>query len=278
MNISDIFPSVFSKKTLIEKLPILKSEKFIPQSFNLEDFLKSPHFDKHFDTAIIKGKTDQIERFVNGKFTFIELGFSLLNHSWISHYSALEIHQLANKDTTDLFITQELTRKEYNSLNKISQDAVDAAFGKSQRTLNQIFKFKNHRYYLLKTKFSNRLGVINLIYNNVEISVTNIERTLIDCVVRPAYSGDVNTIIEVFSNARGKLDVTKMYDYLVQLDYIYPYHQAIGFLLEHTGYSAKDWSLFDLKPKHINFYLTYNIKNKYLNRRWMVYIPEDLVR
>ena len=104
--------------------------------------------------------------------------------------------------------------------------------------------------------------------------VSDLEKTLIDCVVRPSYSGGIHTIINAFVMAREKLNTFKMLTYLQKLSFVYPYHQAIGFYLEHCGFETKDWEIFDGIVKQNKFYLDYNIVDKYLNRRWNIYIPE----
>jgi len=267
-------PSVFSKQQLIEEIISLKEKKVVPKDTNPDELINLLEINKLLEKIELRGYTEKVVRFASGSYTSIELALSLLSSSWISHHSALDTHELLSKCSNKIFVTQEQSQK-VSTKSILKQEDVDNAFKKEQRPLNQIFKFKNQEYCLLKGKYSNRLGVIEMRYKKKDIFVTDIERTLIDCVVRPAYSGDVNTIIEAFCSARGKVDVVKMFNYLNQLNYIYPYHQSIGFFLEYTGYSANDWSLFDTLPKRINFYLDYNIKNKYLNRRWLVYIPDQ---
>jgi hypothetical protein len=267
-------PSVFSKQQLIDEIISLKEKKVVPKGTNTDELINLLVINKLLEKIELRGITEKPVRFASGTYTSIELAFSLLSRSWISHHSALDTHELVSKCSNKIFVTQEQSQK-VSTKSILKQEDVDNAFKKEQRSLNQIFKFKNQEYYLLKGKYSNRLGVIEMSYKNKDVFVTDIERTLIDCVVRPAYSGEVKTIIEAFSSARGKVDVAKMFNYLNQLNYIYPYHQSIGFFLEYTGYSAKDWSLFDRLPKSINFYLDYNNTNKYLNRRWLVYIPDQ---
>ncbi|MBK9319187.1 MAG: hypothetical protein IPM91_10410 [Bacteroidetes bacterium] len=89
---------------------------------------------------------------------------------------------------------------------------------------------------------------------------TDLERTLIDIAIRPSYSGGVTEVLRAYELAKEKADIQKLRNYLTQMDFIYPYHQVIGFYLEKAGYSDQIQHLFASDNKY-KFYLTYSIKN-----------------
>ena len=66
---------------------------------------------------------------------------------------------------------------------------------------------------------------------------------------------------------------------LKKLNYIYPYHQAIGFYLEKAGYKKSLINLLqDFEIKY-DFYLTYQIKDKEslkYSPKWRLYFPKDI--
>jgi hypothetical protein len=58
------------------------------------------------------------------------------------------------------------------------------------------------------------------------------------------------------------------------MNYIYPYHQAIGFLMERAGYKE-----IRLKPLRsikmdFDFYLVHGMKNPQYNKKWRLFIPQ----
>lgn len=265
-------PNVFSFLQLTDELLVLKAKKLVPAGIKVTNFMDFLLEEKLVQYIILKNKWNQIERFCLSPFTKFELALSLLSKSYLTHYSALEIHGLTKTKTKQIFVTQELTPKSQNS-SILKQIAVDAAFKKKQRPLNQIYKYRTTEFCLLNGKYSNRLGVAEKRIDEKNLLVTDLERTLIDAVVRPAYSGGIKTIMEAFKKARNHLDASKLQNYLQQLNFIYPYHQAIGFYMESTGYRKEDWELFLKMPQTINFYLDYNMQEKVLLEKWKLYIP-----
>jgi len=80
----------------------------------------------------------------------------------------------------------------------------------------------------------NRLGVIDYDLDGIMIRITGLERTLVDAVVRPDYSGGIEEVLKAFTAVKGEISVNKMLAILKKMDYMYPYHQALGFYLETT--------------------------------------------
>ncbi len=109
-----------------------------------------------------------------------------------------------------------------------------------------------------------------------QIKVTDLERTLIDITVRPAYSGGVVEVLNAYKLAKGKVLVDKLVKMLKKLDYIYPYHQAIGFYLERAGYNESTVSLLRKFEMNYDFYLAHQMKEKSYSQEWRIYFPKGL--
>lgn len=64
-----------------------------------------------------------------------------------------------------------------------------------------------------------------------KIQCSDLEKTLVDCLFKPAYAGGVTEIVKAIHKSKDKIDYNKLYDYAVQFK-----SQAIikrlGFLLE----------------------------------------------
>tara|TARA_R110000868_G_scaffold240864_2_gene495457 strand:+ start:373 stop:1260 length:888 start_codon:yes stop_codon:yes gene_type:complete len=202
-----------------------------------------------------------------------EVGLTVKKEGYLSNYSAMQIHQLTLQIPKTIYISEDKTSSNEHSGNIIlEQSSVDKAFSKPQRIATESYKseYDGFKYVYLqrKHKFS-KIGVIQI--NG--LAVTDLERTLIDIAVRPAYSGGAFQILEAYKNSRDKVNPSKISNYLDQLDYIYPYHQLVGFYLDLAGFGEEELKQFLDKKSNINFYQTYNLSNKKLNTKWGIYYP-----
>jgi hypothetical protein len=157
------------------------------------------------------------------------------------------------------------------------QDAIDNAFRVPQRQSKYVFTVGAINCVVLNGKHSGRLGVSQIVAPTGEfVDVTDPERTLVAIAVRPTYSGGVATVLEVYRSARNHVSVEKLLTTLKTLDYIYPYHRAVGFYLERAGYSHGDQRLLADLGIHLNFYLEHGLDNPAFDPKWRVFYPRSL--
>jgi predicted transcriptional regulator of viral defense system len=183
---------------------------------------------------------------------------------------------LTNQIPKNIYLNFEQSKKKKPSNIYLHQKNIDFAFNRKPRTTNQVTVFDNYRVYLLNGMHTGNYGVIEKQNeSNKTIYFTDLERTLVDIIVRPFYSGGIFEIAEAYKRAKGKLDIEYFVKTYKDLGYIYPYHQAIGFLMEKSGvYNPKDYEAFLRMPITNDFYLTHNIKNKEHSKKWRLFYPE----
>ena len=201
---------------------------------------------------------------------------TIKKNGYLSYLTALVIHELTLQIPKTLYISEEI-HDTYLTKNILNQESIDRVFSKEQRTTTNIYKdeISNERYVLIEKKINTKnIGIIDDISLNYPTS--NIERTLIDCVVRPQYSGGIFSVLEAFRKAIGILDLKKLDSYLDDLNYTYPYHQLVGFYLDRAGYNESDLQPFLNKVSNFKFYMTYNLSNKKLDSKWNIYYPEGI--
>ena len=127
-------------------------------------------------------------------------------------------------------------------------------------------------------KHTGELGVTTMAgEGSSPLRVTDLERTLIDIAVRPTYSGGVEEVLNAYRRTNGKASTKRLAKMLSRLDYVYPYHQAIGFYLERSGvYGEATIKVFAKMPMEFDFYLTHQMNEVRHCDRWRVNYPSSL--
>ena len=107
----------------------------------------------------------------------------------------------------------------------------------------------------------------------IQVRLTNLERTLIDITVRPVYAGGVFEVAKAFELAKEQVSVNKLVAMLNKLDFAYPYHQAIGYYLERAAYKASQLDLIRRLPIQHDFYLAHDMGETRYENSWRLHIP-----
>lgn len=108
------------------------------------------------------------------------------------------------------------------------------------------------------------------------LPATKLERTLIDAAVRPHYSGGVHEVLTVYEAAKGRASTNVLMATLKRLDFVYPYHQVIGFYMQRAGYPSASLKLLKKPGFEWKFYLTHGMKKKRFDSVWRLFVPQDL--
>ena len=214
-----------------------------------------------------------------------EIALSLKSKSFLSHYSALYVHDLTINNPKEIYINTEQTLKPRNEANsKLTQGKIDFAFSKPMRKTKNTFLFRYngimYTVFLLNSKNTRNTGIIKkkAFEFSKAINVTNLERTLIDVTVRPNYSGGSSEILEAYKSASLLIDFNRMKLYLKKFDYIYPYEKAILLYIKYIGNSDLLEKLYKAWYKRIddnlNFYLDYQIADSKLDTNLNIYYPK----
>lgn len=209
-------------------------------------------------------------RFTSTKSTVFNLALSLANKSYFSHYTAAFLLGLTNQVPKIIYLTSEQSQKNRKTNIKLNQKDIDSAFKKPQRKSGVVAIYEDYSIVFHNGMFTNKSGV----FTKDELSFTNIERTLIDITVRPEYAGGVSRVLEIYENSIGKISINKLKATLDKLNFIYPYHQSIGFYLEKAGLDEKRLSNFLSYEKVNNFYLTYEMDQMDYNEKWKIFYPK----
>ncbi len=216
-------------------------------------------------------------RYTWGDVPIYEVISSIKPDAYFSHYSAVYIHNLTDQIPKTIYLNSEQSPKPASS-GQLAQDGIDRAFKNATRTTNNLAKYKGHSIYLLNGKHTHQLGATDLTGpDGSKVRVTDLERTLIDIVVRPYYSGGIFEVLNAYREANTRISLNRLSAYLKTLDYVYPYHQAIGFCLDRIGcFKPSQLDLFRKESLTFDFYLAHNMKEVDYNSDWKLFIPKGL--
>ncbi len=222
----------------------------------------------------IKFPHNNITRYIKYNSSIFEISSSLKNGSYFCHYSSVYIHELTEQIPRAIYLNFEQPEKT-RSKQSLNQKNIDFAFRRPWRISNNFARYSDYIIYLLNGMYTGKLGVMDVIGPNGErIQLTDVERTLIDIAVRPVYSGGIFEVLKAYRSALPKFNMEKLINYFKKLDYIYPYHQAIGFYFEKAGYDVSKLELFRDFGLNNDFYLTHQMKNMEYSKRWRLYYPK----
>jgi hypothetical protein len=217
-------------------------------------------------------------RYVWGQVPLLEILATLKPDCYYSHYTAVRMHGLTEQLPKTIYLNHEQHLKS-QSTGGLAQDRIDAAFKRKARETNNVIDFDDLRIYLLNGKNTGQLGVVteSVTYdsdNPVTVRLTNLERTLIDITVRPAYAGGVFEVLKAFQLAQEQVSVNALAAMLQKIGHTYPYHQAVGFYLERAGYRASLLDLIRRFPMNYDFYLAHDMGETEYVEAWRLYVPK----
>lgn len=215
--------------------------------------------------------------------TPLELGSTLRESGYFSHGTAAYIHGLVDPVPKNYFVNYEQSPKPPPT-QKPTQELIDRAFSGRQRRSRYIFRDRDVTFTMLNGKHTGRYGVETLQLgdgSDASVQVSNLERTLVDIVVRPDYSGGVEQILRAYETALApdrarSVSLGRIVATLNALDLHYPYHQAVGFLLERSGFEPKKLERLKSRGLEFDFYLGYKIADRAFDRSWRIFYPEGL--
>lgn len=217
-----------------------------------------------------------ITRYSYGEPSIYELAQSLNSRGYLSHAGAVALHSLANSEVKALYLNVEQSPKP-NVRGLLTQHAIDQAFSRQQRQSNLTYEHGDLKVTIINGKNTDRFEVEAFVGSQSEsLQVTSLERTLIDIAVRPSYARGISRVLDAYKSAKDRVSTQRLLPVLQKLDYVYPYHQAIGFLMERTGFSENQLTPLRALGIEFNFYLAHGLKNPAYDPVWRLYYPQSL--
>lgn len=213
-------------------------------------------------------------RYIWGKASPFAVAVSLRSSAYLSHGTAVFLHGLTDQIPRTIYVNKEQSVKP-RSTSPLTPEALARAFSGQQRRSVYTFNYDNWTIVLLSGKNTGRLEVDPIAAETGEaIDVTRLERTLIDITVRPAYAGGIYQVLEAYKAAKARISVNTLIATLKKLDYVYPYHQAIGFYMERADYEESRTERLLKLGTSLDFYLAHGIKERAYDSKWRLFYPK----
>ena len=220
-------------------------------------------------------RKNSILRYAWGDVSPFQIALSLRTQSFLCHSSAAFILGLTDVVPRRIFVNVEQTPKPADK-GSLTQAGIDTAFKRPQRQSNQIYKFDDYSIVLLSGKHSGRFEVGEVEFLENIFTSTRLERTLVDLTVRPAYGGGVSQVLEAYSRAKGSASTMKLLAILKRLDYVYPYHQAVGFYMQRAGFKPEQYGKLKELGLSFDFYLAHDMREMEYSSEWRIFYPKGL--
>lgn len=268
---------VFHKRALAEILASNRRVWRIPQSVGTDAFLALLIREALLREVALSSPTyPGITRYARPDASPLEIALSARPRAYLSHGTAVFLHALTEDAPRIIYVNSEQSAKPVPE-GLLSQERIDLAFKRVPRTSNYVLEFDGYRVVLVSGKFTDGLEVGQLFGPGGErLPATKLERTLIDITVRPVYAGGVYKVLDAFRSAKDRMSVNTLVATLKRLEYIYPYHQALGFYMTRAGYEPERLALLRSLPLGLDFYLTHGIVDKDYDPEWRLYFPTGL--
>jgi hypothetical protein len=215
-------------------------------------------------------------RYLWGSVSPFLLALTLRTNSYLSHYTASFLHELTINVPKVLYVNREQLPPRLRE-DSLDQKAIDIAFRRQQRVSHASASYAGYEITLIESMGIEGTGIIEMEdpFGNGILRLTNIERTLIDITVRPNYAGGPYEVLDAYKRASTKVSINRLLAILKAQNYIYPYHQAIGFYLEKSkSYNESIIARVKKMSFRYDFYLMHGMKEMSFSQDWRLYYPK----
>ena len=178
-----------------------------------------------------------------------EIATHLAQPSAISHFSAFYIHELTDQIPNTIFVSVPTG----TSLPRVGK--------------GKLFTYKGVRYRFIAVRKEHFFGLEYIQRSDARIQVIDLERTLLDGLIRPKYCGGFSEVLHAFSIS--DFDIKKIIDYALRLDASVA--KRLGWVLEKFNYNGAEIDrLFALPFKGYAKLNPSGEKKGPYNKRWHI--------
>ena len=185
-----------------------------------------------------------------------EVAMALVDPAAISHWSALHYHGLTSQVPRTTFV---LTTHETSVPRLRGRSAEEPRDGLVNDMVYRFVQVRPARFF----------GTEQVWVGDARVSITDLERTLVDGLCMPQHCGGFAEVLYAFEAAGSRLDVDRITDYALRLDAATG--KRLGWVLEHHGLTRPGLDRLATVPiKGYRKLDPRGPRNGRRNTRWMV--------
>jgi hypothetical protein len=194
--------------------------------------------------------------------------YTFETRAFFSMTTALYLQGLSAYKSNNIFLSVEQSDKQHTFSADLSQASIDSAFvsGKS-RYPSAIVSYEDYNIIIASPKHTDDVGVI--IHNGYRMS--SIDRALVELIINVQYVRNLDQLIEIFRPIKEKLNIDNILHILDRYNLIYPYYQAVGFILNQLGFDINQLKSFSDKISGYDFYIERGKDHYDYNSYWKMY-------
>lgn len=167
--------------------------------------------------AIKPGIFQLNDSYLSSPVSVYEVGLTIVPECYLSYLTAITIHGLTDQLADIIYLSVGLSNNSY-----------------SNKKGKYNFEAKGSKYKIVKVSKSHIFGIEKKWYGDYRISISDLERTLVDCINHPQYAAGFYEVISYFDQARTILQLDKIISYATRISQ--SCLQRVGWVFEKIGF------------------------------------------
>lgn len=179
-----------------------------------------------------------------------EIATHLVTPSAISHFSAFHYHGLTDQIPQTVFAMT------------LTGTALPRVVS------GELYAYRGVEYHYIQVKKAHFFGIEEVWMGEARVPITNLERTLLDGLMKPKYCGGIQEVLSAYSSAQ-EVNMSQLIEYVLRLDTSVA--KRLGWVLEHIG--TDDQHLDSLQALPFAGYIKLDPSGKKegpYNKRWQI--------